>query len=260
MKIGACVNTNAFDKIEMSAKFHFDYVEVNFTELTNFEEDLLYKFYSVLDSTKIPCEAANCFIPSTIKITGKDVDYNLLSEYLYKGMKRAEKAGIKTVVFGSGGAREVPTGFSHNKAYEQLVTFLHDYAAPIAKKHGVQIAVEPLGSRDCNIINTVIEGIKLADDSKCNNVKGLGDIYHMYYENEQIDIIGSLPGKILHAHISHPDLRTYPTTEDGYDYLPFIKSLVTGGCNRCSIEAKVNDFSVEAPRALALINNCLNLL
>ncbi len=50
--------------------------------------------------------------------------------------------GIGIIVFGSGGARRIPEGFDRQRAHGQLVAFCR-MVGPIAREHGVIIAVEP---------------------------------------------------------------------------------------------------------------------
>ena len=64
---------------------------------------------------------------------------------LVVNVKTAKELGLKIIVFGSGGARKVPEGFSQDEAYKQLVEFAKRIA-PEAKKRGIVVAVEPLRS------------------------------------------------------------------------------------------------------------------
>lgn len=252
MKLGVCSDLSSFDKLELIAKLGFDYIEINFTDMVLREDEEINVFISNLKKLDFKCEAANCFFPGSIKLTGDEIDYNEISQYLEKGMERASRIGIKTVVFGSSGARNHPEGYSYDKAYEQLVVFLGDYAGPAAKKYGVSIAIEPLGKKEANMIFTAEDGVLLGRASGCDNVKGLVDLYHMYRNGDEFENIIKFPNEIIHAHVCHPN-RNYPLLTDGYDYKPFMQTLKTSGCVRVSIEGRSDDFFNDLPSSIEVL-------
>lgn len=253
MKLGACAGCTALDKIEILAKTGFDYVEIGFGDMAKRSDEEFEAFLAKLAELNFKCEAANSFVPGEIKLTGEEVDYAAVTEFVEKGMARAEKIGIKSVVFGSSGARNVPEGFPREKAYEQLVVFLRDYCGPISKKYGVNIAIEPLSTTETNIIFSVEDGVLLGRASGCDNVKGLADLYHMYNNNDDVDNIMKFPGEVIHSHIACGPTRNYPTPDDGFAYKPFVDALKAAGCARLSVEARSQDFAVDAKIAFDLL-------
>lgn len=253
MKLGACAGCTALDKIEILAKTGFDYVEIGFGDMAKRSDEEFEAFLAKLAELNFKCEAANSFVPGEIKLTGEEVDYAAVTEFVEKGMARAEKIGIKSVVFGSSGARNVPEGFPREKAYEQLVVFLRDYCGPISKKYGVNIAIEPLSTTETNIIFSVEDGVLLGRASGCDNVKGLADLYHMYNNNDDVDNIRKFPGEVIHSHIACGPTRNYPTPDDGFAYKPFVDALKAAGCERLSVEARSQDFAVDAKIAFDLL-------
>lgn len=255
MKFGICGKT---DRIKGAYENGFDYIEPNFGLFATDPDEEYYAFLDELKKYSFSCESANCFIPGELKVTGPDIDYDALTSYLEKGFKRASDAGLKTVVFGSGGARNIPDGYSYRDAVNDMIRFVRDYAAPIAAKYGIAIVFEPLNRRESNIINTVKEGAMLASAINLPNVGALADNYHMYLENDSVDNIRALKGLLLHAHISNPapkdrDGRCYMSPDDEYDYANFIDALEEAGCERVSIEAGVKDFDKEVVEAAKVI-------
>lgn len=253
MKLGICRDPKDCQAVEIMAKIGYDYVETNFSALSRVTEEEYASLLQVLKSTGLKCEASNCFLPGEIKVVGEEVDYGVVDEYLSSTFERAQGVGLQTAVFGSGGSRRVPDGFPREKAYEQLVRFLADYAGPRAKERGIQIAIEPLRRKETNIINTVKEGMELAKASGCDNVKGLADIFHVYSDCDDINALGSYKGMLLHTHISHPVTRRFPASEEEYDYQWFFELLGQAGCPRCSIEGGCDDFAAEAEIAYAVL-------
>lgn len=254
MKFGACIGFNP-EQIKLAAEFGFDYLEAGFAFFAKESDEKIEAYCKCLNENGIKCEASNCFIPGELKVVGETVDYDALKAHIEKGMSRGVKAGLETVVFGSGGARSIPDGFPYYKAAKQIAYFLKEIVAPIAEKYGITVVVEPLC--DCNIINTVKEGVIFAAMAESDNVKGLGDSFHMYTFGDKFDNIRDVKGFLGHAHIAEPTQRVYPYENDGADYKSFLSALEFAGCPRCSIEARCDDFAKEGPVALKILKSAL---
>lgn len=257
MKIGVC---GGFDRIVTAAEYGFDYIETNFRTLAVSDLDKYYAFNNELIKNGITCEAANCFLPGDMKITGNNVDYNTIEKYLQTGFARAEETGIKVVVMGSGGARNIPDGYSYSDAVNQIIYFVRNFVSPIAADHKIDFVFEPLCKLESNIINTIKEGGMLASAIDRPNVGTLGDLYHMHVEGDTYDDIRELKGVFKHAHMSNPisdnpDMkRIYMKNPDEYDYKGFFDALKYVGCERVSIEANTDDFIADAREAVKIMN------
>jgi len=255
MKYGICVGMEQLDRIEVAAKSGYDYIEANFSALTQADEKTYTAFRNALCENNIACEAANCFLPGSVRLTGPEADLAPARAHVEKGMKRAHELGVQVIVFGSGGARKIPEGASFRRGFEQLVGFLRDVACPIAAQYGISIAVEPLCPQETNIINRVKEGAMLAAASGCENAGALGDLYHMAIIGDDGNELRALKGCVLHTHIANPALNTpkqrwFPADPSEYDYADFIRAAEYVGCPRCSVEGTCSDFAAEAPVAL----------
>ncbi len=255
MKIGVC---GGIDRIHATADAGFDYIEGNFSSIARCDDEEFFNFNNELAKYSLPCEAANCFLPGEMKITGDSVDYKALEEYLLKGYKRAAETGVKIVVMGSGGARSVPAGFSFSKAVNQIVFFVSQYAAPIAADYGIDFVFEPLCKPESNIINSIKDGGMLASVINMPNVGTLGDLYHMYVEGDTYKDVTELKGVFRHAHISNPDSgnemkRVFMKNPDEYDYKGFFDALKSVGCERVSIEAATKDFNTDVYEAVKIM-------
>ena len=254
MKIGVC---GGFDRIAITAACGYDYIETNFKDLAKSSEEDFQKFLTALKDNNLACEAANCFLPGELKVTGENIDYQSLKEYLAVGYKRAAEAGIKVVVFGSGGARHIPEGYSYKAAINDIIKFMKEYAAPMAAEYGIDIVFEPLRKKETNIINTIKEGAMLASAINLPNVGTLGDLFHMYVEGDTYDDVRELKGIFRHAHMSYPesiDKRVYMKESDDFDYKGFFEALKYVGCERVSIEAGTDDFETDAREAIKVMN------
>lgn len=260
MKLGVCCGIDNEERVKIAAESGFDYIECNFQMLANATEEQLLEWEEREKKYGILCESTNCFLPNVHKVTGENVDYAALREFVARGMKNAARMGVKTVVFGSSGARNIPEGFSYAKAFSQMGYFLREIASPEAEKYGITVVTEPLQKAESNMINTVKEGVMLAVLAGKDNVRGLADLFHMEQCGDTAEDIRLLKGSIIHAHISNPigidgRKRIYPASVDEFDYKSFLDALEEGGCERCSIEADVIDFSIDAPRAIKVLRS-----
>jgi len=234
MKLGMC---HSLMKASVVGEAGFDYIESALTGIVSADfEDFESSKKSIKESGLL-LEVTNLFLPGNFRLTGPDANLEPVKEYLSTCFDRAALLGTKIQVFGSGGARNVPEGWSKEKAVLQLVDFLK-LASTAAEKHGIQIAIEPLNKKECNIINTVQEALELSDKVNLPNVGVLADWYHMEMDREGVDGIFAAKEKLLHCHIANPVGRTYPLPDDETDYSAFFGALKKiGYSGRISVEA-----------------------
>src|SRR4051794_32250646 len=99
-----------------------------------------------LKNAVLPIYAANVLVPPILKISGGEGDLMMLTYYMRNVTERAKKSGIKTLVFGSGGARNVPEGCDRDQAEAQIIEFLK-MVAPMAQEQGITIVIEHLNRK-----------------------------------------------------------------------------------------------------------------
>lgn len=255
MKFGMCVQNPQIDFIDEIAALGYEYIEGRFNLFTDCDEELVEKMRAALEKNNIKCEACNCFIPGNMKLTGSDVDEDALRAHIEKGMSGASKLGCKIVVFGSGGARNIPEDMKREDGEEQIIHFLRDIVAPIAEKYDITVVTEPLRSSETNVLNTVHEAVAMAEKVKCKNIASLGDLYHMYAENEDPESLSAFVGKVKHCHIADVTDRSYPFIGDEYDYKRFIDVMKKIGCERCSVEGRTDDYIADSKKAIELLKS-----
>jgi sugar phosphate isomerase/epimerase len=250
--IGICVDP---DKFEAAQAAGFDYVETNASKVAALTDEDFAKLAAQVAQLRIPLAASMSFIPGAIKLTGPDVDPTKQLAYVTATLGRLKRLGVKVVVFGSGGARRVPEGFSKDEAFTQLVDFCRRIA-PVARDTGITIVVEPLRRQETNIINTAREGLALVRAVDRPEIKLLVDYYHLAEEGENADVIAEAGPLLAHAHIANPKGRVYPLSLDESAYGGFFSNLCKIGYQgRLSIEASTTDFATQAPQAIALLRN-----
>ena len=253
MKFGATIGCEV-RRAEILQKVGYDYAEISLADLAKMEEKEYAKFLREMQALRIPCEAACIMLPHGLYVSDPATDKEEINSYLETAYSRAEELGIQTVVFGSGRWRNVPEHVDIHDGFNALLRFLSEAAGPAAERHHLRIAIEPLRSQETNVIHTVKEAVALAKLSKCDSVRGLADVMHMHDEGDDISNLYDLGGWIIHAHTSCPivDPRAYPTHDDGYDQIPFMRAIYKTGCTRMSVEAHIRDEYYEQDAAEAL--------
>ncbi|TQI66968.1 sugar phosphate isomerase/epimerase family protein [Clostridium sp. KNHs216] len=263
MRFGCCVNMIAkgedgtgVEHVERLAEYGYDYVEMPLAEMMALSENKFAQLAERIQKAGIPCETCNNFFPKTIRLTGPEADEEKNLLYVEKALGKASSLGVQSVVFGSGGAKNVPSGFPMEEGYGQVVSLLRKIE-PIAKKNHITIVIEPLRRAECNLINTFAEGCKLAQDvgPDYENVKVLVDFYHLSEEKEPVENL-LLQGKeyLRHVHFARSEGRVYPKDMNEDNYRPFIDALKKIGYDaRVSVEAYADDFDRQARGALQFL-------
>jgi sugar phosphate isomerase/epimerase len=231
----------------------FAYIELSTTEIATMPEG---DFAAALERVKaigLPTPVSNLFLPAAVKVTGPDVDRDAQMRYVTTAFSRLERLGVRIVVFGSGGARRVPDGFSREEAFAQLVAF-GQRVAPEARKRGITIAIEPLRTQETNIINSAAEGLTLVNAIGDPGFQLMIDFYHLASEREDPEIVVRARDHLVHLHMANPQGRVFPQAWEEFDYAPFFANLRRIGYDkRISVEASAKDLPAEAPRAIALL-------
>ncbi len=211
--IGMCINP---DKVSELAP-GYDYLELTVSGALNPLEDdaTMAPRLASLKALQPPVRAFNVFVPGALRITGPEVDWDRLAGYVDRAVARAQALGGKIIVFGSGGARSIPEGFRRDEAWKQLVRFCN-LCADRLEGSGVTLAIEPLNRKESNVLNTYLEGVRLAKDTnRPNEIKVLADIYHFMMDEEPLDDILQAPEWLAHVHLAdsgrlNPGTGTYP--------------------------------------------------
>lgn len=187
-------------------------------------------------SLPLPLSACNCFIPGTFRLTGPDADFKPALDYAETVLRRAEEVGVKYVVFGSGGARNVPGDYcakdrknvpDTEKGLVQFTAFCRELSMRMSDLKDVSVLVEPLRPRESNIINYVWQGAQVCNDIGSDRVKLLAGFFHMMMGRESADSIRSAGKLVRHCHIAEYGSRAFPGSDRSLDerYKPFFNAL-----------------------------------
>ena len=247
MQFGVCA---ALDKADIIAGAGYDYIELSVAgDLVPDEDGMAWsaKRAAIL-AMPLPVHAFNSFVRRG-RITGDNVDFPSLRRYVETALRRAQEVGGETIVFGSGGARRVPDGFNPAIAAKQIRDFLQ-MCAEISERSGVTIAIEPLNTKECNILTSVAKAAAFALPLNHKGVQILADTYHMEAENEPLQNIVEFAEIIAHVHTADTDRRTPGTGTYSHQAL-FAALKEANYDSRLSIECNWEDLAAQAAPALA---------
>jgi sugar phosphate isomerase/epimerase len=245
MQVGICV------QVEQSADAKaagFDFVEPNSQLLLQGT-----KAEWVPPKAELPVPSANVLVPAAMKIVGPEAELERLKEYMSVVCARAKQMGLTLLVFGSGGARNVPDGFDRDRAKKQIIDFCRS-SAEMAKQNQLTLVVEPLNRSECNIINTMDECVGYVKAVDHPNFWCLFDSYHFWMENEPIDHVRAAMPFVRHVHLADKVGRVPPGESGSADYKRLFRILRDGAYDGLlTVEAGVKDLRADGPRVVNFI-------
>lgn len=257
MKLG--VNTT-LNHARALAAAGVDYVEElvpHFLLPANGDDDFASGFSAqveALAASPLPVPAANCFLPASLKCVGPDADLPAVVRYAATAFRRAERVGLRTIGFGSGGSRSIPEGWTHAAAEEQFVATLQALA-PLAAARGVTIAVETLHRGECNFINTNEECARVVRACGHPAVRLLADLWHLLMENEPPAVLRAHGDLLHHVHLAERGGRMAPGTH-GEDFRPWLRVFADVGYRGdVTLECSWESFPAQVADSVAYFRN-----
>lgn len=263
MKIGFCTGVVGKDnqtpdvsRLEAIKRIGYDYAELGVAQVMALSEESFNTVLGALKAIDLPCLCLNGFLPGTIRLTGPEADLDAAQAYAEKAFARVQALGAGVIVFGSGGARNLPGDFPLADGLNQVAAFLAAIADS-AQAHHIAIAIEPLNRMESNILNRVSEAVALARRVNHPAIGVLADTYHMNLSYEPMDNIVDAAPWLRHVHVARTLGRRLPAARDGEDYGKVFEALARAGYDRTlSMEAAAQaDFEREAADALRLMRS-----
>lgn len=254
MRFGVCASYREAATLDT---LPFDYLEENVQRflLPERPDDEFAAQLAQAQALAMPIEAANSLLPADLTLVAtpaRPVDMARLERYMKTALQRAQRAGIRVVVFGSGGARRCPDGVDHSDAERQIAAHLARWSG-WAREYGVRIALEPLRYEETNVLNTVAESGALVEGIAESGATLLADTYHMACNGEPPDSIVAYAGLLSHVHAAERQERAAPG-RFGEDFRPYFAALRRAGYDsRISIECRWQDFPSEVGPAIATL-------
>ncbi len=174
----------------------------------------------------LPFLSCNGFLPRKFRLTGPEPTTEAALEYAVRACRRADEAGIPYIVFGSGGARNIPEGFDVAEGMKQFTEFCRQLAARIADCK-VVVLLENLQSKEGNVLNHLSESIAVVDAVNSPKLQMMVDVYHACQDGDTADDIRKAGKRVFHVHIADPATRRYPGYSDAdiHSYLQALNDI-----------------------------------
>lgn len=254
MRIGCCCPV---EQAELAAEAGFDYLECRLTSLLPEADDAAFApVLEVYRRSPLPVEVFNVFLPGDLAIVGPQTSPGRVARYVETALPRARQVGAGILVLGSGRSRNVPAGFSADKAREQFVSFLN-LVAQVAEYTGHTVAIEPLNFRESNLVNSVAEAADMAAAAASPHILVLADFYHMDEVGEPLEHLVDYREWLAHVHVADSG-RGAPGT-GAYPYDRFARLLLEAGyIGRVSVECSWDDFAAQAGPSVQFLRTMLN--
>lgn len=182
----------------------------------------------LLAASPLPVKAVNSFIrPKHLKCTGPAANHDEVLAWTLTCCQRAQRAGLHLIVFGSGGARQLPENFSKARADEQFVSLLQRMG-PLAGDHNVIIAIEQLQAKECNYLNHLGEAAAVVAAAGHPNIRLNADLYHMAVMGDPPADLAKHAPLLAIVEIAEKEKRTAPGVS-GDDFRPYFQALRQAG-------------------------------
>ena len=247
LAIGCCAQ--AADLPAVASTPGLDYIELPVATALMGGDGAFDQLAGSLRRSRLGARAANVFLPATLKVVGPGSSTEMLAEYTSTALERAQTLGIELLVFGSGGSRMVPAGFSRERALDQLEAAVR-VVDQVASLHGITVALEPLHSDETNLLNSVGESAAFVRDRRLDSVRLVADLWHMECEREDLDALADAGDLVAHAHVAAAERRAPGQGPDRIEeFLSRLQAI--GYAGACSIECRWADMAAELPGAVA---------
>ena len=211
MRLGVFINPlgteddpNGFKLVPQFKEAGYEFIETTVPAYGGISDEEFEVFLNEAKNCGLPVEAANCLFPGIYLYN----DREKAVEWIRKVADRSARLGIKTLVFGSGGARHILGDMTEDEALNILAELLKEMA-PIVAEKDITIVIEPLEKPATNCINETHTGAKLVRMVNHPNIRLLVDYYHFARENDILD-----PKNVplfAHVHTADPVTRSCQT-------------------------------------------------
>lgn len=179
---------------------------------------------AALAAAQLSALACNGFIrPAHLRCVGPGANHDLILEWSETTFRRMKKSGGKFIVFGSGKSRQIPEGWTKEKADAQFIALLKRMG-PLAEAQGITVTVEQLQASECNYINRIGEAATIIRAAGHPNIRLLADLFHMAAMGDTPDDLIAAMDVVVHTEIAEKKGRTAPGI-NGDDFRPFFRVL-----------------------------------
>lgn len=182
-----------------------------------------------MEKSPIPVLSCNGFLRGdALRSVGPDAKTGAVLEFAETAFKRAKRAGVERIIFGSSGSRRLPKeGWTKAQADEQFISLLRKMG-DMAGTEGVVVAVENLQQRECNYLTKLHEVGDIVTEVNHPHIRVLADIYHSSCMQDPPGDFRKYAPLVEMVEIAEAKGRTVPGV-NGEDFRPYFRALREGG-------------------------------
>ena len=234
MKIGLSIPD--LSKVAWTRDLGFDFAEVSATRVSEYSDEEFNRLCDETLQSGFPVFSANSLIPWQMGFFGENGTNTLLVEHLRATFARLSRLGVRLTVFGCGGARKAPEGFTYAQGVDRLIEVFR-MAAAEAAPYGIVLALESLNTKESNVGNHVSECAAIVHAADPSGIHGVtADWYHMAFVGEA-PLEVSRTGLVRHAHVAAGGSRAVPAPGDGEPYAEFLAAVREAGLDHVTVES-----------------------
>lgn len=205
-----------------------DYIEVQLVPMNLEDVHSFEQAKARLRDLPLPAQAMSYLFPHDFRLVGPDKNEARNRAYFDRVVHVLDLAKSQIVVLGSGWTRNIPSGWTQEQAEDEFLSAL-SWCADALKGGETALVIEPLNTKESNLVNSVSDGVRLAKKLNRLEVRGLADFYHMDEENEALSTLSEQGDWVRHIHLADTG-RLNPGT-GSYDYVEFFTHLKRSGYN-----------------------------
>lgn len=221
-------------------KSGYDSIELNLQEINAIEERELAKYAKEYKSLGLTVYSVSWILPTDVDLTSPELDRKRWLEYLKRGAERCAELGVSIWPFGCGYGRSIKPDNKESVASQtaRVNSFIFD-TAEICSKYNIKLALEPLGPSNSNYIQTLAQANDVIKEIAHPDLFMMCDFRHMCATSDEIARIADYDDSIVHCHIDMPlgKKRLFPRADDGVDYSPYLRAVLSLKCQQLSVEA-----------------------
>lgn len=235
--------------LERAVEMHqagLNYIEAQLVPMRLEDDHAFAEAKAKVRELPLPALAMSYLFPHDVRLVGPDVNDARNRAYFDRVVTVLALAKSRVVVLGSGWTRNIPSGWTQQQTED---AFLHalSWCADALEGLETTLVIEPLNTKESNLINSVTDGVRLAKLLNRAEVRGLADFYHMDEEREPLGTLSAQGDWVSHIHLADTG-RLNPGT-GCYDYPLFFSQLkATGYSGLLSAECGFKGEPVDAMR------------
>jgi len=208
MRYGFCTDTATSTRGEVEYTLvrrikdaGFDYAEFPLMMIDALSDEAFEQLLNELQAIRLDCDCACNYFPGRIKVVGPDANMDEIRAYLDHAMGRAKRMGVKKIVFGSCGSRNLPEGVSQEEGYRQLLEMIRTCVIPACRKYDIYVVIEPIRRQSANFVITLRDGMKVVNLADSPEIMLLADLMHMNCNEEDPEDLHAAFPSLCHVHL-----------------------------------------------------------